>query len=660
MTITELFEAYRTEPGEETLLGLLRGTQDFVYNVCYQVLHHPQDAEDASQRVFLRALEVLPRVSDGTHLRSLLVRISFQVALNLSDARAARARHERSKAAMTPPTTDVDPEEVRALHGAIAALDPRLGAVVVERYFEGKSLEGIAEGRGCSVAAVWKRLEKAKEMLRRSLQGAGLGSMAAQLGSRLEAMTFMEAPKDLITPAITSKVLEVAQAAALGSASAGATGVGLFSGRTAAVGFMSLLLGGFAGEVCVVLSRDAAPPSVAAIPAGASGSASAGRAPGVARALAAPVPEPVSAAPLDLETQLRGFRDQLLGPRKVEIAAKARQRELEPQCRPELAIPDELLQVRNRLEVTRTNLAGLTVKGWKDYHRAVLADPATYVSVLLEPESGDACLQLLELLAPFPPPPEGPQGGFILTEGPLSEQGAWQGFIHREDVPSPVAQALEALLTSGSAEQKLAVFDAIQWKTPHNAALEATCVQFLAEADPRLQERALSFMNLGKSVERHLDALKGCWKRTSDGSIMKQVVESLYAVEGPEARALYWDYARGLLERNAEGPRAAWDFIFRHPPARDEEEQYATLAALALSRKFDMESRTDLVIVLEGTLSLPLPKALRILDQARPSLNPVFGIAVGRMADAIRAGETRPSALFRAFGSAFPLPKEED
>jgi RNA polymerase sigma factor (sigma-70 family) len=643
MTIHELYEAYRTGPGEDRLLGLLRGAQDFVHNLCYQVLRHPQDAEDAAQKVLLKVLDVLPRVSDGMHLKSLLVRISFQVALNLSDARATRARHERRKAAMTPPSAPVDPEDLHALHRAVAALDPSLGELVVERYFDGKSLDGMASGRGCSVAAVWKRLEKAKGILRRSLVRAGLGTLAAQLGSRLEAMTFAPSPRDLISPAIATKAHAVAQAAAHTSMAGGAAGIGFVSVRTAALGFFSLLLGASAGGVLVALSQDGDAPPTAAIP-GIERSAASARMPGVSPKAAAPVALLASEAPRDLRARLREFRDLLTGPKKVRIAAEAQRRELDKRFHS--TIPDELLQARSRLEETEKSLAGLMARGWKEFHQDVRENPSTYASVLLEAESGDACFELLELFAPFAPP----------------SQGTQQGFLQREDLPAPVSQALEVLLASGSAEQKLAVFEAVLMKTFQDPGIETTCVRFLGETDPRLQERALWIMKAAKSLDRHLDALKGCWKRTSDEYVMEYALDALDGAERPEARALYWDFAREILERSAARPTgdfSAWRRVFLHPPLREEEEQFAALAAWALKRKFDRENRTALVIVLEGTLNLPLERGLRILDQARPSLDPVLGIAVGRMADQIRAGETRPQSLLRTFYLALPLPKED-
>src|SRR4029077_9523511 len=87
MKTTLRFQAYQDRRTQETLLELLREAQHRVYNLCYQVLRHSQDAEDAAQKVLLKLLNVLPRISEEGHFRSLLVRMSFQVSLDLIRSR---------------------------------------------------------------------------------------------------------------------------------------------------------------------------------------------------------------------------------------------------------------------------------------------------------------------------------------------------------------------------------------------------------------------------------------------------------------------------------------------------------------------------------------------------------------------------------------------
>src|SRR5690349_14001356 len=99
----DAFDAYRARPGRETLLALLEEQQDRVYNLCYQVLRHPENAEDAAQQVLMSLLDALPRLSDGAHLKQWLHRAAFHVSLDLKKVQKRRRERETKAGAMTEP-----------------------------------------------------------------------------------------------------------------------------------------------------------------------------------------------------------------------------------------------------------------------------------------------------------------------------------------------------------------------------------------------------------------------------------------------------------------------------------------------------------------------------------------------------------------------------
>ncbi len=109
MNERELFDACKARPSKDDVLSVLRASQRTVYNLCYQVLRDAQDAEDASQKVLLRVLEALPRISDGEHYRRMLCRISFQVALTTMESRKTRRAHEMEKAQEAGPDPHAEP-----------------------------------------------------------------------------------------------------------------------------------------------------------------------------------------------------------------------------------------------------------------------------------------------------------------------------------------------------------------------------------------------------------------------------------------------------------------------------------------------------------------------------------------------------------------------
>src|SRR5437762_1767282 len=92
-----LFDRYKTKPSEGTLVGVLRASQDRIYNFCLRVLGQPQDAEDASQKVFLRLLDLVGTLKDGEHYERIVSRVCFQVAVDEVRARSTRRAHERRK-----------------------------------------------------------------------------------------------------------------------------------------------------------------------------------------------------------------------------------------------------------------------------------------------------------------------------------------------------------------------------------------------------------------------------------------------------------------------------------------------------------------------------------------------------------------------------------
>jgi RNA polymerase sigma-70 factor (ECF subfamily) len=212
------FESYRSHPTLDSLEALLRAFSDIVYNICYQVLRHPQDAEDASQKVFVELVRRIGKMNDAEHFKRSLCRIAFHVALNLKKEERTRLRHEKEKASRKDPRSlsPVTAEHLSVVHEHVARLDDESQELIVDYYFSGKKLEELAGAWGCSIVAVWKRLEKAKDRLRKSLVGAGLAGMSGLIDPTLEAMPFVPAPKDLLTRDLVARALAVGSPGAVG------------------------------------------------------------------------------------------------------------------------------------------------------------------------------------------------------------------------------------------------------------------------------------------------------------------------------------------------------------------------------------------------------------------------------------------------------------
>ena len=182
------FLEWRERPSRDTLRRLLLATQDRVYSLCFQVLRHAQDAEDAAQASLIEMARGIESIQDPQKFSSWMYRVCLNNALTLRrESRRRKEREERRAAMVTAPA----PDEVRdAIHDALAALEDDERALVVEHYFEKATLEDLGARRGISGVAVWKRIEHAKERMKRSLAGVAL----TQMNAILEAAEFVPAP----------------------------------------------------------------------------------------------------------------------------------------------------------------------------------------------------------------------------------------------------------------------------------------------------------------------------------------------------------------------------------------------------------------------------------------------------------------------------------
>jgi RNA polymerase sigma factor (sigma-70 family) len=103
----------RAHSGERAALEeLVRRHQRWIYNIAIRMLHHPQDAEDATQEILLKALTRLSSFEDRSSFRTWLYRIVVNHVLNMKRGRAERAAVSfQSFGDALDGTPDLDPPE---------------------------------------------------------------------------------------------------------------------------------------------------------------------------------------------------------------------------------------------------------------------------------------------------------------------------------------------------------------------------------------------------------------------------------------------------------------------------------------------------------------------------------------------------------------------
>src|SRR5688572_7620134 len=93
-TDRQLVERLSADPDEVVFEALVRRHGPMVYRVCWRVLQHAEDAEDAFQATFLLLAQKLGTLRKKESLASWLHGVAHRVALDARKQAARRRRHE--------------------------------------------------------------------------------------------------------------------------------------------------------------------------------------------------------------------------------------------------------------------------------------------------------------------------------------------------------------------------------------------------------------------------------------------------------------------------------------------------------------------------------------------------------------------------------------
>lgn len=163
---------------------LCRRHQRKAYHTALRILRNAQDAEDAVQRAFQRALVNLERFREDSTFSTWLTRISINEALMLlRQRRTAERRYENTVDAAqgdggveiadrkpTPEEILCESEQRAALRQAIKQLRKNLRIIVFHRELRGLTSAETARRLGLTVSAVKARTFHARRALRKLLE----------------------------------------------------------------------------------------------------------------------------------------------------------------------------------------------------------------------------------------------------------------------------------------------------------------------------------------------------------------------------------------------------------------------------------------------------------------------------------------------------------
>src|SRR5262245_3480190 len=142
----ELVEKVIVARDQSAFEAILRRHGPMVYRVCWRVLRHSQDAEDAFQATFLVLARKVRTVRNHASLASWLHGVAHRVALKAKARAARRSWHEQEVAVgQTSDLDDLGWAEVRALlDEALAQLPEKWRLPLVLCYLEGRTQDEAA------------------------------------------------------------------------------------------------------------------------------------------------------------------------------------------------------------------------------------------------------------------------------------------------------------------------------------------------------------------------------------------------------------------------------------------------------------------------------------------------------------------------------------
>lgn len=163
----ELLEACRA--GDPIALErLLTPHERPVYLLCLGILRSRDDAEDAAQEAFLRALRALPRFKGEATVRTWLYRIAVNVCLENRRLRRPTAPMSEAEwlASADVPIDVAVVDRLRAL-AALGSLPAHQRAVTVLKHVDGWTADEIADAMGWNRKKVENELYRARQTLNR-------------------------------------------------------------------------------------------------------------------------------------------------------------------------------------------------------------------------------------------------------------------------------------------------------------------------------------------------------------------------------------------------------------------------------------------------------------------------------------------------------------
>lgn len=156
---------------EDAMEQLIQRFDTVVYRLCFRILGHQEQAQDARQETFLRMLRSLGRFDPGRNFATWLFSIATHVALDMASRRRPVPSTDAPvcSACMDPLQSCILQEDIEHLELALQTLPPKTRALLALRFQEGLAPAHISRILGVSANQVRVDLWRARLALRQAV-----------------------------------------------------------------------------------------------------------------------------------------------------------------------------------------------------------------------------------------------------------------------------------------------------------------------------------------------------------------------------------------------------------------------------------------------------------------------------------------------------------
>lgn len=207
---SSLLKRYISRHDESAFSSLLERHGPLVLRVCRQVLHRPEDADDAFQATFMVLARQAGSIRQGQSLPGWLYKVAYHIAVQVRSRSLNRQVHEEQVAVMRQEQATISNEAQDVwpiLHDELNRLPTKYRTPMVLCYLDGLTNEEAAGQLKCPVGTVKTRLNRARDLLRNRLARRGVALTPAVLAGLMLTPSLASAA---VPAALTQATLQAA------------------------------------------------------------------------------------------------------------------------------------------------------------------------------------------------------------------------------------------------------------------------------------------------------------------------------------------------------------------------------------------------------------------------------------------------------------------